>query len=85
MAPKDEDAHPGVTLSSKQNIHLRVSIIISRNHAGDDGAPKENKYKLLTDQVIPRFRKHLVKKLNLNACDLSYTVVRMLRMAYLLW
>lgn len=60
MAPEDENAYPGVTLSSQQNIHLRISIIISRNHTGDDGAPKQIKYKVL----ISSFNQHPLQKLN---------------------
>lgn len=40
MAPEDENSRALVatfTLSSEQDIHLRVSIVVSRNHTGDDG------------------------------------------------
>lgn len=71
MAPEDENACPGVTLSSKQYIHLRVSIIISRNHTCDDGAPKQRYCKVLRgEKEISSFNKHPLKNLNLSVCDL---------------
>lgn len=44
MAPEDENSRALVatfTLSSEQDIHLRVSIVVSRNHTGDDGVTEE--------------------------------------------
>lgn len=43
MAPEDENsgALVAAALSSEQDIHLRVSIIVSRNHTGDDGVAEE--------------------------------------------
>lgn len=44
MPPKDENSCPliGADLRCEKDIHLRVSIIVSRNHIGDDGVAEQN-------------------------------------------